>query len=111
VLSGGIEVVSSGGTAGGTTISSGGLEVVSSGGTESGTIVNRGGTLELFGGAVADLSGTTVISAGGTLEIRSGFALSGFEVKGSSCYPTASVPREVSARARVQARNLVQRRR
>ncbi len=88
--SGGLEIVSSGGVASGTTVSSGGalttllagsalattilsggLEIVSSGGVASGTTISSGGTLELFGGAA--MSGTTTIIAGGMLQAISGY--------------------------------------
>src|SRR5207249_1341270 len=58
----------------------GGIELVSSGGTASGATVNSGGTLELFGNAVADLFGTTVINSGGILELGSGYTLSGYGI-------------------------------
>ncbi|MCC8960091.1 AIDA repeat-containing protein, partial [Bradyrhizobium sp. Pear77] len=86
ISSGGIEIVSSGGTArttvisaggsatvmaGGvassTVISSGGTEVVSSGGTASGIVLDSGGTLILIAGANV----TNVTSNGGTVVIES----------------------------------------
>jgi autotransporter passenger strand-loop-strand repeat protein len=95
ISSSGLEVVSAGGTDLGAQIFGGeqdvfgvargatvifGSQVVESGGTASGTTVSSGGTLELFGGATADLFGTTVLAAGATLEIASGYTLTGFQV-------------------------------
>jgi autotransporter passenger strand-loop-strand repeat protein len=107
VSSGGVEYVNPGGTASGTavysggsafvsgldtgaTINYGGIEFVYSGGTASGTTVVGGGTLELFGGAVADLSGTTVIDYGATLEIASGYVLSNYPLSNGVTLEVAS---------------------
>jgi autotransporter passenger strand-loop-strand repeat protein len=72
------------------TVSSSGIENVLSGGTESGTVVSNGGTLELFGGAVADLFATTVVGSGGKLEIGSGYTLTGYTVSSGVTLEAAS---------------------
>ena len=64
----------------GDTVLSGGTEIVSSGGTISNSTVSSGGVAELFGGATASVGNT--ILAGGTLEIDSGYTISGFTVSG-----------------------------
>ena len=55
---------------------SGGTEIISSGGTATATIVLSGGTLQLMGGAAPSGPSVTV-SSGGTLAIGSGFTLDG----------------------------------
>jgi autotransporter passenger strand-loop-strand repeat protein len=73
ILSGGQETVLRGGHASGTVISSGGYEIVSSGGTAVATHIS-GGTLEVESGGTA--SGL-IFSSGGTLQLDSGSHLSG----------------------------------
>ncbi len=70
---GGLEVVSSGGTAFSTLVSSGGSAVVSSGGTASGAAI-RGGKLEVASGGKA---GTVDFGSGGTLQLDTSQQFSG----------------------------------
>ena len=66
---GGILVVASGGTASGSTILNGGTEIVSAGGIASDTNVSSGGALIVSSGGVAD---PTTIFRGGTETVRAG---------------------------------------
>jgi autotransporter passenger strand-loop-strand repeat protein len=69
VLSGGLEIVGSGGVASGTSISSG-TETVLSGGTASGSLILGGSQIVSSGGtAIGDVvrAGSQVVSSGGTL--------------------------------------------
>jgi autotransporter passenger strand-loop-strand repeat protein len=65
----GSQIVSSGGSAVATTVSSGGLENVSSGGTAINTIVSSGGSLVVLSRGLAD---PTTIYSGGSETVSSG---------------------------------------
>ena len=80
-------VVSAGGFSSVTNILSGGIEIVTSFGTADGTVVRSGGTLEAFGGA-------SIVSAafgsGGIFEIISGFSESGTTISGGEILKVAA---------------------
>jgi autotransporter passenger strand-loop-strand repeat protein len=97
ILSAGDEVVSSGGTASGTTVNNGGEQDIEAGGTASGTTVNDGGLQDVYGTASntilsGDLIGGeqdvesggtasgTIVSSGGWQEVEAGGTASGTTV-------------------------------
>jgi autotransporter passenger strand-loop-strand repeat protein len=72
---GGLSTVESGGTAIGTTVGSGGLSVVDSGGVASGAMIN-GGTLEIASGGLTS-GPVTFGSGGGTLQLDASMGFQG----------------------------------
>ena len=77
MLSGGTEIVSSGGSVTSTTVSSSGKEYVSSGGGASNTVVSSGGSTYVYGAAIS-----TTVSTGGVQRAYAGGATTGTVVLG-----------------------------
>jgi autotransporter passenger strand-loop-strand repeat protein len=72
-ISTGVQTVSSGGTASGTTIDSGGSQYISSGGYAVGDVVSSGGAQIVYSGGTAN---GTFVSSGGTQNVSSGGTVS-----------------------------------
>ena len=75
-------------TLGSVFVQSGALEIVSAGGIASGTTVSSGGILELMSGA--QLSGVTTLNFSGIVEIGSGYTASAFVVSNGGILEVAS---------------------